>query len=524
MAADSEYARDHNRVENSENTNTIHRDGIVNHSHSQAQARIIGHPKSTHVQDINNALRHGTQVLTSIAKSTILPDMSQNISTGNAGGAGLSWNSYSPAKRRRIMSTGSSHSDKYAESDVDRFGDRESPGSISNRDCTVTRDSGRTTKSAFGFGGGDGEGDFIDSKKHIHKQTRSRYHAEGLPNEPGVNRLSGSSPNNQTSLSQTYSSSTPKKFNKNGIMNEIDILLQNSVDEYRKKQNMINTQLSTLDKKLLNVEWNSIKKFFNNVCMYNNIAKLELRQEIQKKLLFVKMHGSVGCGNKPEPQSIGMSVSVESDCINRQIKKFSNQYLNEFWSGHNGLDPDNPGILDILFSDTNGDSKDKNNNNDISSYFEVPYPNYKTRNKFDKDTRSTRIDKSLSNLENGLNDLIKRHIDERVLSLDICEHDYFDISQKCLGERLAHSLIIDHPFIMAPTGSSNTAGHDNMYGSIYSIQLQSHLRTFWQKIDNIGSSFNVRNVAIGGPVKQIIFMIIIVLAAIKMVNFLKIIK
>ena len=350
MAADSEYARDHNRVENSENTNTIHRDVIVNHSHSQAQARIIGHPKSTHVQDINNALRHGTQVLTSIAKSTILPDMSQNISTGNAGGAGLSWNSYSPAKRRRIMSTGSSHSDKYAESDVDRFGDRESPGSISNRDCTVTRDSGRTTKSAFGFGG-DGDCNF-----------------NVLQSETGIR---------------------------------------------------------------------------------------------------------------------------DGWC----------HLYTEFWSGHNRLDPDYPGIFNILFSDTNEDSNDKNNNDDkIKSYFEVPYPNCQTKNKFDKDTLSMHINKLLSSLENELNDLIKRHIDERVLSLDICEHDYFDISQKYLGARLAHSSIIDRSFVMVPTGSSNTAGHDNMYDSTYSIQLQSHLPTFWTKIDNIGSSFNVRNVVIGGPV------------------------
>ena len=71
------------------------------------------------------------------------------------------------------------------------------------------------------------------------------------------------------------------------------------------------------------------------------------------------------------------------------------------------------------------------------------------------------------------------------------------MSQNYLGARLAHSLIIGRPFIIVFTGSSNTAGHDNMYGSTYSIQLQSHLRLFWQKMGNIGSSFNVRNVAIG---------------------------
>ena len=91
----------------------------------------------------------------------------------------------------------------------------------------------------------------------------------------------------------------------------------------------------------------------------------------------------------------------------------------------------------------------------------------------------------MSNLENELSDLIKRHVDEHVLSLDICEHDYYDISQNYLGARVAHSLIIGRPFIIVFICLSSIVGHDNMYGSTYSIQLQSHLRSFWQKIGNI---------------------------------------
>ena len=51
------------------------------------------------------------------------------------------------------------------------------------------------------------------------------------------------------------------------------------------------------------------------------------------------------------------------------------------------------------------------------------------------------------------------------------------------------------------TGSSNTAGHDNMYDSTYPVQLQAILGEFWQNVGYVGAAFDARNVALGGAPK-----------------------
>merc|ERR1712228_118009 len=55
-------------------------------------------------------------------------------------------------------------------------------------------------------------------------------------------------------------------------------------------------------------------------------------------------------------------------------------------------------------------------------------------------------------------------------------------------------------FVVSFTGSSNTAGHDNMFMSTYSMQLQSIMRTLWSSIGYKGAAFHVHNAAEGGHV------------------------
>eukprot|EP01083_Nonionella_stella_P097232 273279_1 len=67
-----------------------------------------------------------------------------------------------------------------------------------------------------------------------------------------------------------------------------------------------------------------------------------------------------------------------------------------------------------------------------------------------------------------------------------------------LGVRLLSSLALGRVFTFVTTGSSNTAGHDNLFMSAYPMQLQSLMQVIWNKYSVYGGAFRVRNQAVGG--------------------------
>eukprot|EP01084_Bolivina_argentea_P178821 309077_1 len=75
-----------------------------------------------------------------------------------------------------------------------------------------------------------------------------------------------------------------------------------------------------------------------------------------------------------------------------------------------------------------------------------------------------------------------------------------DDSKLRLGIKLARSLILGDTFHISFTGSSNTAGHDNLFMSTYPMQLQSIMRPLWKLIGYKGASFIVSDDAIGGAI------------------------
>ena len=69
--------------------------------------------------------------------------------------------------------------------------------------------------------------------------------------------------------------------------------------------------------------------------------------------------------------------------------------------------------------------------------------------------------------------------------------------------RLLASLLLGKKFTYAATGSSNTAGHDNLFMAAYPMQLQSLMQSIWNVVGVRGASFRVRNAAVGGHVGTI---------------------
>ena len=88
--------------------------------------------------------------------------------------------------------------------------------------------------------------------------------------------------------------------------------------------------------------------------------------------------------------------------------------------------------------------------------------------------------------------------ESRVLTQAVTPHSSMDTSKLRLGIKLARSLLLGDSFTVGFTGSSNTAGHDNMFMSSYPMQLQSLMRPLWKKIGWKGAAFVVRNAAVGG--------------------------
>ena len=108
------------------------------------------------------------------------------------------------------------------------------------------------------------------------------------------------------------------------------------------------------------------------------------------------------------------------------------------------------------------------------------------------------INNLIKAVTNKMLEIKKRYSNENVLLESIVNHKFMDDSKIRLGIKLARSMLLGDIFTVAFTGSSNTAGHDNMFMSGYPMQLQSILRPFWQKYGYYGASFRVLNHAIGG--------------------------
>lgn len=85
-----------------------------------------------------------------------------------------------------------------------------------------------------------------------------------------------------------------------------------------------------------------------------------------------------------------------------------------------------------------------------------------------------------------------------VLTKGVLTHKYLPLSTEKIGHKLVRSLLLGLKFTMGITGSSNTAGHDNMFLSAYPMQLQALLRPLWVEIGYKRAAFQVRNHAIGG--------------------------
>eukprot|EP00494_Astrolonche_serrata_P025280 UN25541 len=85
-----------------------------------------------------------------------------------------------------------------------------------------------------------------------------------------------------------------------------------------------------------------------------------------------------------------------------------------------------------------------------------------------------------------------------MLSTGIYNTENLEESTIRVGRKLAQSLLLGRPYRAVFTGSSNTAGHDNMFVSAYPNQLAHLMRTFWADIGYSGAAFESIDAAIGG--------------------------
>ena len=90
--------------------------------------------------------------------------------------------------------------------------------------------------------------------------------------------------------------------------------------------------------------------------------------------------------------------------------------------------------------------------------------------------RSTResfnLTEMMADLEMVRDQIIKRYPDEDCLGQAVINHDQMEQSNMRLGIRLARSLLLGDSFTVYTTGSSNTAGHENMFMAAWPQQFQ----------------------------------------------------
>merc|ERR1719319_920112 len=112
------------------------------------------------------------------------------------------------------------------------------------------------------------------------------------------------------------------------------------------------------------------------------------------------------------------------------------------------------------------------------------------------------VDKMIKELEAAKKALEKRwepYGGENVFNNSISGDDGDD-SMTRLGTKMARALLLGDVFTFGFTGSSNTAGHQNMYYNTYPIQLQSMMGNLVKKVGYKGAAFRSKNNAWGGNI------------------------
>jgi len=122
-----------------------------------------------------------------------------------------------------------------------------------------------------------------------------------------------------------------------------------------------------------------------------------------------------------------------------------------------------------------------------------PFQIIKSKNKDKPDLQDLR-----STFQENIQELISRHPTEKLFEYSMADIHNFEQSKKKVGHRLLGSLLHGRLFKVAFTGSSNTAGHDNMFATAYPNQLNAIMRPLWEKIGAEGAGFLSMNRAVGG--------------------------
>ena len=184
------------------------------------------------------------------------------------------------------------------------------------------------------------------------------------------------------------------------------------------------------------------------------------------------------------------------------INKYSNYPLSKYCIVANCADIDNDkvapeGVIQKHQQSGDWDTKVRdyiyNGKSRIDPQFADPfhvYPNIET------DTID--LDGLKKNLQTEVDTILARYPEKsRDIFPDVMQYQY-SIHFEKLGDRLLSSLILGKVFTFVTTGSSNTAGHDNVFMSAYPMQLQSLMQVIWNKYAITGGAFRVRDQAIGG--------------------------
>jgi len=127
---------------------------------------------------------------------------------------------------------------------------------------------------------------------------------------------------------------------------------------------------------------------------------------------------------------------------------------------------------------------------------------YARNNKINFEEVLNKLKAARDSLPNYFSDLLGVN-GKRILELSLAKHNGLPNSQKRLGGKLLRSLFLGDRFVAGFTGSSNTAGHQNIFEATYPMQLQAIMRPLWADIGYQGAAFTVRNHAHGGHINSI---------------------
>merc|ERR1719461_1252726 len=119
---------------------------------------------------------------------------------------------------------------------------------------------------------------------------------------------------------------------------------------------------------------------------------------------------------------------------------------------------------------------------------------YSTRKSFD----IKGIMSMLKERKQSLEQRWEKYGGEKVFTTAINKNPYQSEAETRLGFKLARALLLGDKFTVGFTGSSNTAGHHNMFYNTYPMQLQAMMGKLVTKIGYRGAAFRSKNYAWGG--------------------------